>query len=442
MYDVERDGDAKRPNDGKRTEHSLKAPPPSLVYGANGEAANHQVLPPAVSNHGVSAGNGGRSEDRERYIRCQMKNGNKIKIKAETGGAGHGETKHLIRTSVDRVERMGLSKARRARDRHHRESRDSKEVKESKDLKDCKGDGDGEDEDEDTKDINVTMTGPDGATIIESANSSPSPCPETIACRGGGGIVKTNKAYIRLVSRRDEEGKMETLKWHGVSLAHCYVKRTDTVIKRDPASGEEYTATVVAQGHKCMTLNCKYPHLYSQKCHWKRHALTEHCNRKFSCKFCGATFRQQTQRKEHIVNKHTVQMTKWQCPYGCGGVFSQFRGVVRHVKLDRKCSARGEHFEDEEVEALKSGWNNILMKEMLKFETNQLSEENMVTESMKKEVRAKTKKLYGDQGTSSGNHSGKSSGKSSKSNGKRRSETTTTTTDEGGGRMEEDDAVE
>lgn len=377
--------------------------PPAVNAMSN--MSTMSAIPPSISSGGGHSAS--RSDvDRERYIRCQMKNGNKIKIKAENDSILHSEHKMKLRTTVDRAHRMGV--LRRTRSSTSKDSKDSKDgVKMKKDCKSkVKADGNTKDgattntvkSDGNTSGTaSVTMTGPDGATIIESANSSPSPCPETIACRGGGGIVKTNKAYLRLVSRHDEEGKMETLKWHGVSLAHCFVKRTDTVIKRDPQTGEEYTAVMVAQGHKCMTLNCKYPHLYSQKCHWKRHALTEHCNRKFSCKFCGATFRQQTQRKEHIVNKHTVQMTKWQCPYGCGGVFSQFRGVVRHVKLDRKCGARGKHFDAEEIEALKSGWNNILMKEMLKFETKSLSEENMVSEKMKKEVRAKTKKLYADK---------------------------------------------
>jgi len=216
-----------------------------------------------------------------------------------------------------------------------------------------------------------------------------------IKSRGGGGIHKPPKnEQYRIISRTDIEGPLEYMKWHGVNLAHCHCKRTDKIIKIDPETGEEIPDIIITEGHKCKTINCKYPHLYSQKCHWKRHALTEHCNRKFSCIHCGATFRQQTQRKEHVINKHTAEMNKWRCPYGCNGVFSQFRGVVRHVKFDRKCPARTKYFNMKQTQKLKKKWDNDKMKKMLKFTTNiTVKEDHMVTLKMQEETRRITKEL-------------------------------------------------
>eukprot|EP01084_Bolivina_argentea_P268873 456825_1 len=215
----------------------------------------------------------------------------------------------------------------------------------------------------------------------------------SIKSRGGGGIIKPmNDSSYRLISRVDIESKLEHMKYSGVSLAHCFVKRTDKIRRIDPITKKQNSKIeiIIREGHKCKTMNCSYPHLYSQKCHWKRHALTEHCNRKFECQFCGAVFRQQTQRKEHIINKHTQSIQKWLCPYGCGGVFSQFRGVVRHVKFDRKCDARKKYFNKNCIQNLKNKWDNDIMKSILKFNTTtNTNEKNMVTNGMKIKIRKK-----------------------------------------------------
>ena len=105
-------------------------------------------------------------------------------------------------------------------------------------------------------------------------------------------------------------------------------------------------------------------------------------------------FRQQTQRNEHIISKHTDNITKWLCPYGCDTLFSQFRGVVRHVKLNRKCFARSIYFNQAEIKKLREEWNNEVMKKILIIKPKaNVKNKKILTQSMKEKLRKTVKKV-------------------------------------------------
>ena len=224
---------------------------------------------------------------------------------------------------------------------------------------------------------------------------------------GGGGIYK-GKKLLELQQEKLDRGIeiLEEISEEGpIQFVHCGEKEAKVKkfsfriinIKRKIRDNINNKILIEKERkYKCETENCNHGHLYAQKCHFVRHARTDHAQLRFKCQYCGKEFRQSTQKNEHLKSKHKNICEKWQCPYGCNQHFAQLRGVWRHVNADRKCDSRPKYFTKREINILKNKWSNSEMSQILKFSHHispNIPKENVVTKEMQINIRKKVKQL-------------------------------------------------
>ena len=227
---------------------------------------------------------------------------------------------------------------------------------------------------------------------------------------GGGGIMKGNKLKelkekqrkngIEIIDEVFKDGPIQFVKCNETeALCDKFYFCVVTITRKVRRGSLTQIHIETERKYKCLTDNCDHGHLYAQKCHFVRHARTDHAKLRFECEHCGKQFRQSTQKNEHLKAKHGQKVNKWQCPYGCNQHFAQLRGVWRHVNADRKCDARPRYFCQREVNLLKKHWNNPTMSQLLKFSTNSdIPKESAVTIEMQQSIRQTIKAMIQEFG--------------------------------------------